>query len=90
MVRCLARNHLTRSLVFYEQCNNVVGCLTAWLVAASPTFKPVALNPEDIDNLADMFTAVVRKLIYCDQICLVLVGFQLFLPVSAACFTYEY
>ena len=62
----------------------MIGGLTAWLVAASPAFKPVALSsgPEDIDNLADMFIAVVRKLISCDQICLLLTGFQLFLPVS--------
>jgi hypothetical protein len=66
----------------FQQEDNIIGCLVAWLIAASPAFKPVVVAASDLDNLASLFLNVVARMIHSDQSSTLLAGVQIFTPVS--------
>lgn len=78
---CGYKNYIFEYTIFQQE-DNIIGCLVAWLIAACPTFKPVVVAANDMDNLADFFLDVVRRMIRSDQTSTLLAGVQIFTPVS--------
>ena len=69
-------------LLFVPQKNNVIGCLVAWLIAAGSAHGQCSDTYDEIDVLPDKLVEVVREIVKTDQLSIILMGFQLFIPVS--------